>query len=244
MKRRTLLTTSAAVVTSAITAASAAEDTSDEAFRKAPKKKRAEIWMQQVKPAFAVAYLLGGADEKKDTRPPLANDPFAEKDASGKTVDELPTTRVLFCESSIDGADQFLDVANLVARVRQRARVPLDKLLTLVEAVVQPEITAPIMECYDPHHIVICYDMMGRPCGAVEICLTCNDRRLYPGGEILRENGCDMVKAARVLAEVGLPLSGEKNLSIKDYAKEVAEDIRTMEQSREEWKRKEQQEKK
>jgi hypothetical protein len=233
MKRRTILTSSVSIAATAVASASTATDKSDELFRQAPKKKRAEVWMQQVKPAFAVAYFLGEADEKKDTRPPFDNDSLA-KAASGKTQETLPTTQVLFCESGIDGSDQVLDVANLVARVRQRARVPLAKLLTLVEAVVQPEITAPIMECYMPHHIVICYDEIGRPCGAVEVCLTCNDRRMYPGGEIFRENGCDMVKVARVLEEVGLPLSGEKSLSIDEYAKEVAEQIRDVEKRREE----------
>jgi hypothetical protein len=240
MKRRTLLTASVSVAATAVPSVSTAKGKSDKLFRQAPMKKRAEVWMQQVKPAFAIAYFLGEADEKKDTRPPFGNDPFA-KDASGKPQETLPGTQVLLLESGIDGSDQFLDVANLVARVRQRARVPLEKLLTLVEAVVQPEITAPIAECYSPHHIVICYDKIGSPCGAVEICLTCNDRRMYPGGEILHAyDGCDIAKVARVLAEVGLPLSGERNLSVDDYAKEVAEQIRYIEKRREEWRLEEQ----
>ncbi len=214
-----------------ITSCTTAQNTPHKLFRNVPVKQWAQVWMQEVKPAFAVAYFLGDVDEKKDKRPALAGDPFAIKDASGKAEDRLPTTRVLLGPSGRGGQGLSLDVANLLARARQRARLPLDKLTTVVEAVVQPEAKAPIKECYDPHHVVICYDESGVPCGAVEICVSCNACRVYSGPFQTQE--CDIVKVARVLVEAGLPLSGEKNLSIEDYAREVAREIREVEKWRE-----------
>ncbi|MGV3664200.1 MAG: hypothetical protein ACO1TE_28765 [Prosthecobacter sp.] len=236
MNRRTLFTACATTLAAAVTSASAADDPEKE-FHKAPVKDRARVWLKVVKPAFAVAYFLGEADERLDLRPSSVDDPFG-KDAAGRPGDFLPGPRVLIGGVDMAGVKHHLDVANLIARVRQRARVPLDKLLTLMEGVVQPEVVSPIMECYDPHHVVICYNEHGEPCGGVEVCLSCNACRFDPGSDMLTKM-CDTVKIARVLVEVGLPLD-DKKTSIDDYAKQIAEDIREQEKSREEWRRKEQ----
>lgn len=240
MNRRTLFTASAATLATAVTCARAVEDMEEE-FYKEPVKERAKAWMKVVKPEFAVAYFLGEADKKLDLRPGSVDDPFG-KDASGRPEDFVPGPRVLIGGFDVAGMKHYLDVANLIARVRQRARVPRDKLLTLMEGVVQPEVVSPIMECFDPHHVVICYNESGEPCGGVEVCLSCNACRFDPGSDMLTKM-CDTMKIARVLAEVGLPLD-DKKTSIDDYAKQIAEDIREQEKSREEWRRKEQQEKK
>lgn len=232
MKRRTLLAASAASLAAA-TSVRAVED-ADETFRKAPVKERAKVWMKVVKPAFAVAYFLGEADQKLDRRPGSVEDPFG-KDASGRPEERVPGPRVLIGGFDVDGVKHQLDVANLIARVRQRARVPLEKLLTLMEGVVQPEVVSPIMECYDPHHVVICYTQDGEPCGGVEICLSCNACRFDPGSD-MGTKSCDTVKIARVLVELGLPLD-DKKTSIDDYAREVVGEIRHMEKWREEQKR-------
>lgn len=182
----------------------------EEEFYKEPVKERAKAWMKVVKPAFAVAYFLGEADKKLDLRPGSVDDPFG-KDASGRPEDFVPGPRVLIGGFDVAGMKHYLDVANLIARVRQRARVPRDKLLTLMEGVVQPEVVSPIMECFDPHHVVICYNESGEPCGGVEVCLSCNACRFDPGSDMLTKM-CDTMKIARVLAEVGLPLDDKKNV--------------------------------
>ena len=96
----------------------------------------------------------------------------------------------------------------------------------MVKALLDSDIVAPVAECYEPHHVVIFYNELGVPCGVIEICLSCVAFRIFPGGQSVRSEYYHIVQAARVLAELGLPLNNKK-LTIDAYALDIQKRIRS-----------------
>ncbi len=206
MKRRALL--SALTATAAASAAAPSHklklDGKDTDIVKWP---TSPGWLDYIEHSFAMAYYLGPPEER-DKRPHGKGQP-----------EQISETPILRSESA--GA---LDIAALIARARQRTRVSDKQLASLAEALLDSDVEAPVKDCYEPRHIVICYGEMGDVCGVIEICLSCVSFRIYPGGRMIRSEWYDIIKAARILHELGLPLNDE-NETIEDYVKRMEEKI-------------------
>ncbi len=201
MNRRALLASSIATVASAVT---------PDRPRVAIAVEKAAAWIGHVSCSFAMAYYLGPLDDR-DKRPSPTGGPFAKNPPD----EEIPPLRILRSEKTGE-----IDTAKLIASVTHRVRVPKEKLAILVGALLDSHIVAPVADCYEPHHVVICYNELGAPCGVIEICLICVAFRIFPGGQIVRSDFYDIVQAARVLADLGLPLNSNK-LTIDAYAADI-----------------------
>lgn len=207
MNRRTFLASSIA------TAASAASPTP---LAVAGALEKAAAWIGHVSCSFAMAYYLGPLDDR-DKRPTASVDPFAKNPPS----EEIPDLRILRSEKTGE-----IDTAKLIASATHRVRVPPEKLAALVGALLDSDIVAPVADCYEPHHVVICYNELGAPCGVIEICLSCVAFRIFPGGQIVRSDLYDIVQAARVLHDLGLPLN-RNNMPLDAYAQDIQKRIKS-----------------
>jgi len=196
MNRRQLL------ATASLSLAAKAALVGEEA--KTPLPKVSEEWLKKVHPYFVVAYQFGDADPK-ETRPPLDDgDPFVKKGEPRK-----PPLTVI-------SEGGYLDVASLVARVQRRVSLDHAQFQSIIGPIFDGTEETNVSECYDPHHVIVAYDERGVPTGAIEICFSCQNIHIFPGGRDIRNDCHDLRPAAHLLFKLGLPL-GEKYPSLKEY---------------------------
>ncbi len=166
-----------------------------------------ETWMAMIDPWFIMVYHLGDFEEC-DKR--LTHNPFAPGDAE-KFEEKLPTPRFL------GQGSELLDVAAVIAATKKRIKISKDQLTSILEAVLDSTIEALVASCYDPHHLVVCYDQFGSPQAAIEICFGCNQVRISPGHNLVVGNRHNMVALARLFVSWGLPLGGKEERSLEEY---------------------------
>ena len=160
-----------------------------------------------VDPRFIMVYHLGEFEEC-DKRP--LQDPFAPG-GEEKLVEKLPMGRYL------GGAFEILDVAAVIAAMKKRIRISKEQLSSIMAAVLDSNVQAMLADCYEPHHLVVCYDEFGTPKAAIEICFGCNQVRIRPGENLVMSNRYDMVALARLFVSWGLPLGGKEPRSLEEY---------------------------
>ena len=195
MNRRQLLAT-ASLTFAAKTALAEGPD-------KAKTEKLSETWQKLAPAHFAMAYYFEDAGPE-DRRPSSGNDPFTKK---GQLED--PPLGII-------GLGDHFDVAGLVARVRNRVALSHADLQTIAVAVLDGTKETRLFDCYDPHHLIVTYNEIGSPTGAIEMCLQCQDIHVFPGGRALVNFCQDLRTVARLLSKAGLPL-GKRYPSLQDY---------------------------
>lgn len=174
-------------------------------------KWKSETWLRMVSPAFTMAYEMGDFEEV-DKQPSAPEDPFFK---AGE--EKLPSPRLISEEAA------SLHVATIIARTKKRARVSKGQLEALMSALLDSHVNMEerIKDCYDPKHLIVCYSSWGHVLGAVEICFSCDQFRLFPGGPLVRTLQYDLVTVAKIMDELGLSLGGNK--SFAEYKQDYVE---------------------
>ncbi len=96
-----------------------------------------------------------------------------------------------------------LDEKQLVKLQHLSAELTAAQVKKLADAMLSPKITTPAA-CYDPHHIFVFYDEMGKMTGAVEICFSCTGIIVLPELSEAQWYRQDYVALARLTDELGL----------------------------------------
>jgi hypothetical protein len=145
--------------------------------------------------SFCVAYVIRDPDVR-DSRPDSDN-PFS---TNGESIPR-----------DILRSDCKVDVAALVSRVTAQARLTKEQITGTYKAVIEGQSRFPVAECYDPHHLIICYSETGTPLSCIEICFTCNRVKITPESRQLNSSDhfferSDLIALARIFTELKLPL--------------------------------------
>jgi len=144
--------------------------------------------------SFCVAYVIRDADER-DSRP-APGDPFA---TNGESIPH-----------GILRSDGNVDVASLASLTTAQARLTQQQIAAVHKAVIEGQSRFPVMECYEPHHAIICYSEDGKPLSCIEICFTCNGVKIAPNSQDTSTRfvaGADLIALGRIFKELKLPLT-------------------------------------
>jgi len=146
--------------------------------------------------SFCVAYVIRDPDAR-DSRP-APDDPFTTNGES------LP--------HGILRSGGNVDVASLASLTTAQARLTQQQITAVHKAVIEGQSRFPVMECYDPHHAIICYSEEGKHLSCIEICFTCNRVKIAPESRRLNATDhaferSDLIALARIFAELKVPLT-------------------------------------
>lgn len=160
--------------------------------------------------SFCVAYVLRDPDAR-DSRP-APDDPFADNGES------LPYN-VLRSDGKV------VDVAALTSLVTAQAHLTKEQITATYKAVIDGQSRFPVMECYDPHHLIICYSETGTPLSCIEMCFTCNRVKIAPESRLLYTSNSsveqsDLIALARIFTELKLPVTPFESFEALKSAKE------------------------
>ncbi len=126
---------------------------------------------------------------------------------------------------SIIREGSFADLKALDARVIRLASLKKEQLDSIPKIISEGEPRFPVMECYDPHHVIVFFDGKGKPTGCIEICFTCNRVRVAPefrtltGDDHVFERS-DLVALGRIFNDLRLPLAPYPSLEALKSSKE------------------------
>lgn len=145
---------------------------------------------------FCVAYELRDVDER-DRRPADRLDVLTGREGGS-------------LRRSVLNAQSVVDVAALAARVQKQKLMTAQGYYAAIRAMNTSTKRYPVMECYDPHHVLVFYGSGGEPIAAIEVCFKCNHimtsgslNGSTPSGALYEDS--DLEGFAKFFREAGIP---------------------------------------
>lgn len=145
---------------------------------------------------FCVAYELRDVGER-DRRPADRLDPLSGGEGG-------------ILRRSVLNAKSVVDVAALASRAQKQKLLTAPAYFAAIKAMNTSSKRYPVMECYDPHHVVVFYGSVGEPIAAIEVCFKCNHimtsgtlNGSTPSGALYEDS--DLEAFAQFFRDAGLP---------------------------------------